>query len=72
MSAIKIGFIILLPSLLFCEKIYKDPKLHAKTESKKIKCRLVCDKKLHRKQEIAEAISFYERSKYYKFEAKKF
>ena len=36
-------------------------------ENKKIKCRLVCDKKIYKEQRIASAISFYKNSKYYKF-----
>lgn len=36
-------------------------------ENQKIKCRLVCDKKIYKEQEIADAISFYKNSKEYKF-----
>jgi len=71
---IKILF-LLLPTLLFCEKIY-DTKLssenRAAMENKKIKCRWVCDKKIYREQKIAEAVSFYKNSKYYKFDKKEF
>ena len=71
---IKILF-LLLPTLLFCEKIY-DTKLsdenRAAMENKKIKCRWVCDKKIYKEQKIAEAISFYKNSKYYKFDKKEF
>ena len=66
---------LLLPSLLFCEKIYETQLSEANRaamENKKIKCRWVCDKKLYKEQKIAEAISFYKKSKYYKFENKKF
>jgi hypothetical protein len=38
----------------------------------KIKCRLVCDKKVYKEQKIAEAISFYKNSKEYKFTKKDF
>ncbi|WP_152183139.1 MULTISPECIES: hypothetical protein [Sulfurimonas] len=66
---------LLLPSLLFCEKIY-ETKLsvenRAAMENEKIKCRWVCDKKIYKEQKIAEAISFYKKSKYYKFDTKKF
>ncbi len=62
---------LLLPSLLFCEKIY-ETKLSIKNrtamKNEKIKCRWVCDKKIYKEQKIAEAISFYKRSKYYKFD----
>jgi len=71
---IKILF-LLLPTLLFCEKIY-DTKLSSENcaamENKKIKCRWVCDKKIYKEQKIAEAISFYKNSKYYKFDKKEF
>jgi hypothetical protein len=66
---------LLLPSLLFCEKIYEtelSATNRAAMENKKIKCRWVCDKKIYKEQKIAEAISFYKKSKYYKFDAKKF
>lgn len=33
----------------------------------KIRCRYVCDKKIYKEQEIADAISFYKDSKEYKF-----
>lgn len=36
-------------------------------DNKKIKCRLVCDKKIYKEQKIASAISFYKNSKYYTF-----
>lgn len=31
--------------------------------NKKIKCRYVCDKKIYKEQKIADAISFYKKSK---------
>jgi len=34
-------------------------------ENKKIKCRLVCDKKIYKEQKISEAIEFYKNSKDY-------
>ena len=37
------------------------------TNNPKIKCRWVCDKKIYREQKIAEAISFYKKSKNYRF-----
>ncbi|WP_373035726.1 hypothetical protein [Sulfurimonas sp.] len=33
----------------------------------KIKCRLVCDKKVYKEQKISEAIEFYKNSKEYGF-----
>ncbi len=33
----------------------------------KIKCRWVCDKKIYTEQKIAEAVSFYKKSKNYNF-----
>jgi hypothetical protein len=61
---------LLLPMSLFCEHIY-DTKLskenHDALNNPKIKCRWVCDKKIYTEQKIADAISFYKNSKYYKF-----
>jgi len=34
-------------------------------QNKKIKCRIVCDKKIYKEQKIADAISFYKSSKNY-------
>jgi len=61
----------LLPTLLFCESFTH--KLEEKNVAKKskIRCRLVCDKKIDREEEIQKAISFYKNSKYYNFEYKK-
>ncbi|WP_373001882.1 hypothetical protein [Sulfurimonas sp.] len=33
----------------------------------KIKCRLVCDKKIYKEQKISDAIEFYKNSKEYRF-----
>ena len=65
-----IPIFILMHTLLFAESIYdtRTKKLNQKAmENKKIKCRLVCDKKIYKEQRIASAISFYKYSKYYKF-----
>jgi len=66
---------LLLPIALFCEHIH-DTKLTKANrdaiENKKIKCRMVCDKKIYKEQKIADAISFYKESKYYKFTKKEF
>ncbi len=66
---------LLLPMTLFCEHIY-DTKLtkenRAAINNSKIKCRWVCDKKVYNEQKIADAISFYKNSKYYKFTKKAF
>ncbi len=66
---------LLLPVSLFCEHIY-DSKLGTANkkamDNPKIKCRWVCDKKVYTEQKIAEAISFYKKSKYYKFTKKGF
>jgi len=74
MSMKKILF-LLLPVALFCEHIY-DTKLTNENKkamnNPKIKCRWVCDKKLYEEQKIADAISFYKKSKYYKFTKKEF
>jgi len=66
---------LLLPVTLFCEHIY-NTKLTKENrdamENEKIKCRMVCDKKIYKEQRIADAISFYKESKYYKFTKKEF
>jgi len=66
---------LLLPVALFCEHIYKTKLTKANRdamENEKIKCRTVCDKKIYKEQKIADAISFYKESKYYKFTKKEF
>jgi len=71
----KMMLLLLLPMSLFCEHIYgtKLSKSNKKaTKAPKIKCRWVCDKKAYREKKIAEAISFYKNSKYYKFTKKAF
>jgi len=66
---------LLLPIALFSEHIH-DTKLTKENrdamENKKIKCRMVCDKKIYKEQKIADAISFYKESKYYKFTKREF
>ncbi len=60
---------------LFCEHIYEtklSKENHDALNNPKIKCRLVCDKKIYTEQKIADAISFYKNSKYYKFSKKEF
>ena len=37
------------------------------SENNRIKCRVVCDKKIYKEQKIAQAVEFYKRSKYYGF-----
>jgi hypothetical protein len=71
----KKALFLLLPTLLFCERIY-DSQLtkanRAAMENEKIKCRWVCDKKIYTEQKISEAVSFYKHSKYYRFDKKEF
>ena len=67
--------LLLLPMSLFCEHIYETKLSKSNKEAMnnpKIKCRWVCDKRVYNEQKIAEAISFYKNSKYYKFEKKGF
>ncbi len=41
-------------------------KINKKTmQNKKMRCRIVCDKKVYKEQKIADAISFYKQSKDY-------
>jgi len=60
----------LLFSSLFCERLY-EKKISQENisamKNEKIKCRLVCDKKIYKEQKIADAVSFYKKSKLYKF-----
>lgn len=37
------------------------------SQNVKIRCRLVCDKKVYKEQTIADAIDFYKKSKEYRF-----
>ena len=83
MRQMKKIFLLLLPALLFGEpavgapqELYLDiPAFEKKANSfnveasknEKIKCRMVCDKKVYKEQKIADAILFYKNSKDYKF-----
>jgi len=71
----KMMLLLLLPMSLFCEHI--DKAILSKSNKKamknpKIECRWVCDEKAYQEKKIAEAISFYKNSKYYKFTKKLF
>jgi len=75
MRAMKILLFLIISTILFSaiplEK--KDLKEDCKVlKQQKIKCRWVCDKKLYKEQKIAEAIKFYQNSKYYKFNKEPF
>ncbi len=75
--------LLILPAILFgdCavgspQETYMDvPAFEAKANSlnaqasknEKLKCRVVCDKKIYKEQKIADAISFYRNSRDYKF-----
>ncbi|OIP54320.1 MAG: hypothetical protein AUK54_06650 [Helicobacteraceae bacterium CG2_30_36_10] len=75
--------LLLLPALLFAAYPVSVPKegcvnissfdtksnsLNKQTsKNKKIRCRMVCDKKIYKEEKIADAISFYKNSKDYKF-----
>lgn len=66
----KVLFILLLSTLLFSEHIYEKKISKANQEAmqnSKIKCRWVCDKKIYTEQKISDAVSFYKKSKHYKF-----
>jgi len=66
----KILLILTLTLPLLAEKLYEAELSSLNKEAmqnKKIKCRLVCDKKLYKEQKIADALSFYKESKNYKF-----
>ncbi len=83
MTYMNMIFLLLFAVILFVaapvgahEGIYFDlPALEAKANSlnaqaskhEKIKCRVVCDKKIYKERKIEEAILFYKNSKDYKF-----
>jgi len=72
---ISLFLLLLTPLSLYAEKIYESKRTQENQEAiqnSKIKCRWVCDKKIYREQKIAEAISFYKKSNYYKFGKKSF
>jgi len=65
--------LLLLVSSLFAEHIYEKKASKENREAmqnEKIKCRLVCDKKVYKEQKIADAVLFYRNSKTYKFNKK--
>ena len=67
--------LLIMPFLLFAKTPFNTkvkPENIKAMENEKIKCRWVCDKKIYKDQKIAEAISFYRNSKYYKFNKKDF
>lgn len=62
--------LLLAPLLVSAEHIYETKLSKENKEAMnnpKVKCYTVCNKKLYRQQEIAEAISFYKQAKEYKF-----
>ncbi|PHQ65808.1 MAG: hypothetical protein COB99_01890 [Sulfurimonas sp.] len=74
---------IFIPALLFAISPFESPESNSfelfayetkkSTENvqaannPKIKCRLVCDKKIYKEQKISDAIEFYKNSKTYRF-----
>lgn len=70
LNLMKMLLLLLTTTLLFGEKIYETRVSNANKkamENERVKCRWVCDKKIYKEQKIAQAISFYKNSKYYKF-----
>ncbi len=83
MTYMNMIFLLLLPVIVFAvvpvgtpkETYLNVPDFEAKANSlnaqasknEKIKCRVVCDKKIYKEQKIEEAILFYKNSKDYKF-----
>ncbi|EQB40213.1 hypothetical protein M947_02445 [Sulfurimonas hongkongensis] len=75
---------LIMPALLFSQSPFDTPKnrqfnflafekkqsieTQEAAKNPKIKCRLVCDKKIYKEQKISEAIEFYKNSKIYKFD----
>ena len=74
-------FFIFLPALLFGLSPFETPEENSfelgayetkksienvqAAENPKIRCRLVCDKKIYKEQKISDAIEFYKNSKDY-------
>ncbi len=74
---------IFLPVFLFAQSPFESPKSTGfdlsiyetkksdvnieASNNPKIKCRLVCDKKVYKEQKISDAIKFYKNSKEYRF-----
>jgi hypothetical protein len=74
-------FFIFFPALLFALGPFESPKSNSSelsayetkktidnekaANNPKIKCRLVCDKKIYKEQTISDAIEFYKNSKDY-------
>jgi len=66
----KILTILFIATILLGEKLYEtkvSQQNRQVMQNKKIKCRLVCDKKIYKEQKIQEAVLFYKNSKDYKF-----
>ena len=62
--------LLLIVSSLYAEHIYEKKTSQENAEAmknEKIKCRLVCDKKVYKEQKIADAVSFYKNNKNYNF-----
>ncbi len=71
----KMLIILLLSTILVGETLYETTLSTANKQAmqnKKIKCRIVCDKKIYKEQQISEAVSFYKKSKFYHFNANGF
>ena len=65
--------LLLIVSSLYAEHIYEKKTSQENAEAmknEKIKCRLICDKKVYKEQKISDAVSFYRDSKIYKFTKK--
>jgi len=70
-------FLILLAlvSSLFAEHIYEKKVSKENREAmknEKIKCRMLCDKKVYKEQKIEDAVLFYKNSKNYTFTKESF
>lgn len=78
MKTMKVVLHLMIPALLFCGP-FDTPKYNSQdmsvfntkilrsskegSEEKKVSCRIVCDKKIHKVQQISEALSFYKRTR---------
>ena len=66
----KIFLILIISTILFGESIYEitvSPTNKQAIQNKKVKCVVVCNKRVYREQQISAAVSFYKKSKNYHF-----
>jgi len=72
MSAIKQILILAIPAvIIYAETLPPTAKQCHQIKDKRVECRWICDQKKYKEKKIAEAVSYYKTSKYYKFSSKR-